>query len=193
MFLTAGYEMINFLIRKGVRLVRCPGWSDYYPNHKGGNEAGRAVEGIPYDAAALGNWSDKVQPSMGKNYGGFVIKTNELRAVQYFNRSPRSFAVAMRVFARTRAARIRRREVLTNGASLIGQMLKVLVDHGEPPIWTNAAMEDLIVEDGRVVGARVTRDGVVAEHRGEKGSAARRRRFQPQRGHASPLQRRPAQ
>ena len=85
MFLSSGYEMINFLMRKGVRLVRCPGWSDYYPNHKGGNEAGRAIEGIPYDAAALGNWSDKVQPSMAKSYGGFVLKTNELRAVQYFN------------------------------------------------------------------------------------------------------------
>ena len=79
MFLTAGYEMINFLLRKGVRFVRCPGWSDYYPNHKGGNEAGRAIECIPYDAAALGNWSDKVQPSMAKSYGGFVLKTNELR------------------------------------------------------------------------------------------------------------------
>jgi FAD binding domain len=54
MFLTAGYEMIDFLIRKGVRLVRCAGWSDYYPNHKGGNAAGRAVEGIPYNAAKFG-------------------------------------------------------------------------------------------------------------------------------------------
>ena len=42
-FLTAGSEMITFLLRKGVRLVRCPGWSDYYPNHKGGNAAGRGV------------------------------------------------------------------------------------------------------------------------------------------------------
>jgi len=160
MFLSAGYEMINFLTRKGVRFVRCPGWSDYYPNHKGGNEAGRAIEGVPYDAAALGRWSDKVAPSMAKNYGGFVLKTNELRSVQYFNRSPRAFAVAMRVFARTMAARLRRREFLTNGASLIGQMLKVLIDlRGEPPIWTNAAMEDLIVEDSRVVGARVLHNG----------------------------------
>ena len=123
MFLTAGFEMIDFLMRKGVRLVRCPGWSDYYPNHKGGNAAGRSVEGVPYDAAALGDWSDKIQPSMAKNYG-FVIKTNELRSVQYFNRSPRAFAVAMRVFLRTKAARLRRREMLTNGASFIGQMLK---------------------------------------------------------------------
>lgn len=169
-FLTAGYEMINFLTRKGVRFVRCPGWSDYYPNHKGGNESGRAIECVPYDAAALGNWRDKVQPSMAKSYGGFVLKTNELRSVQYFNRSPHAFAVAMRVFARTRVARLRRREMLTNGASLIGQMLKVLIDlRGDPPIWTDAAMADLIVEDGRVVGARVSRGGATLNVEARKG------------------------
>jgi 3-oxosteroid 1-dehydrogenase len=170
MFLSAGYEMINFLMRKGVRLVRCPGWSDYYPNHRGGNEAGRAIEGIPYDAAALGNWSDKVQPSMAKSYGGFVLKTNELRAVQYFNRSPRAFAVATKVFARTRAAKLRRQELLTNGASLIGQLLKALIDpRGDPPIWTDTAMQDLIVEDGRVIGACVSRNGASLNVEARKG------------------------
>lgn len=169
MFLTAGNEMIDFLVGKGVRLVRCPGWSDYYPNHKGGNAAGRAVEGIPYDAAALGDWSDKIQPSMGKNYG-FVVKTNELRAVQYFNRSPRAFATALRVFLRTRAARLRHREILTNGASLIGQILRVVLDQRpEPPIWTDTALEDLLVEDGRVVGARVIRGASVLNIEARKG------------------------
>jgi 3-oxosteroid 1-dehydrogenase len=169
-FLTAGSEMLTFLLRKGIRLVRCPGWSDYYPNHKGGNAAGRGVEGVPFDAALLGNWSDKVQPAMARNFG-FVVLTNELRSVQYFNRAPRAFAVAMRVFARTVAARIRRREVLTNGASLIAQMLKALINlgDGEPPLWTNAAMEDLIVEDGRVVGARVKRDGATLSIEARRG------------------------
>lgn len=168
-FLTAGSEMLTFLQRRGVRLIRCPGWTDYYPNHKGGNEAGRAVEGVPFDAAALGAWSDRVQPSMAKNYG-FVLTTNELRSVQYFNRSPRAFAVAMRVFLRTNLARVRRREVLTNGASLIGQILKSVIDAtGTPPIWTGAAMDDLIVEDGRVVGARVTRDGTTVHVRARRG------------------------
>ncbi|BCO35187.1 3-oxosteroid 1-dehydrogenase [Mycobacterium heckeshornense] len=170
MFLTAGYEMMNFLLRKGIRLERCAGWSDYYPNHKGGNEAGRAVEGIPFNAARLGEWSDKVQPPLARNYG-FVVKTNELRSVQYFNRAPGAFAVALRVFLRTVAARIRRRDILTNGASLIAQMLKVLIDlsDGEPPVWTNAAMEDLIVEGGRVVGARVMRDGSALNIAARKG------------------------
>lgn len=170
MFLTAGYEMINFLVRKGVRLIRCAGWSDYYPNHKGGNESGRAVEGIPFDAATLGAWHDKVQPSLARNYG-YVVLTNELRSVQYFNRSPGAFAVATRVFARTRAARLARRQLLTNGASLIGQMLKVLIDlsDGQPPLWINAAMDDLIVENGRVAGARIIRDGVAQNVAARKG------------------------
>jgi 3-oxosteroid 1-dehydrogenase len=170
-FLTAGYEMIEFLVRKGVRLVRCAGYSDYYPNHKGGNSAGRSVEGVPYDAAALGDWSDKIQ-RMAKTWNrGLVVMTNEQqRFVQYFNRSPRAFAVAMRVFLRTWAARLRRRDILTNGASIIGQMLRVLIDfRGEPPVWTNTAMDDLIVEDGRVVGARVTRDGTSLNVRARKG------------------------
>jgi 3-oxosteroid 1-dehydrogenase len=170
MFLTAGYEMIDFLIRKGVRLVRCAGWSDYYPNHKGGNAAGRAVEGIPYNAAKLGNWSDKVQPPLAKAYG-FVVLTNELRSVQYFNRAPKAFAVATRVFLRSTVARIARRQILTNGSSLIAQMLKSMIDlrDGEPPVWTNAAMDDLIVEDGRVVGARILRDGQLLNVEARKG------------------------
>ncbi len=169
-FLTAGFEMIEFLLRKGVRMVRCPGWSDYYPNHKGGNSAGRSVEGVPFDSAALGEWSDRVQPSMAKNYG-FVVLTNELRAVQYFNRSPRAFAVAMRVFMRTNMAKLRRRYLMTNGASMIGQILKVLIDStgGEPPVWTNAAIEDLIVENGRVVGARISRNGSSVNIEARKG------------------------
>lgn len=169
-FLRAGHEMINFLTRKGVRLIRCAGWSDYYPNHKGGNASGRAVEGIPFDAAQLGDWRDKVQPPLAKNYG-YVVLTNELRSVQYFNRSPRAFAVAARVFLRTAAARARRRQILTNGASLIGQMLRALMDlsDGHPPLWTNAAMADLVVEDGRVVGARIVRDGTPLRVEARKG------------------------
>jgi 3-oxosteroid 1-dehydrogenase len=107
---------------------------------------------------------------MAKNYG-FVLKTNELRSVQYFNRSPRAFAVAARVFLRTRVARLRRREILTNGASFVGQILKVLIDlgGGDPRVWTNTAMDELIVEDGRVVGARVTRDGSALNVEARKG------------------------
>jgi 3-oxosteroid 1-dehydrogenase len=94
-----------------------------------------------------------------------------LRSVQYYNRSPRAFAVATRVFLRTAAARARRRQILTNGASLIAQMLKALIElgDGQPPLWTGAAVEGLIVEDGRVVGARVSRGGATLNVEARKG------------------------
>ena len=53
-FLNAGYEMIDFLVRKGVRLVRCAGYSDYYPNHKGGNCGRTFGRGCPIRCCHLG-------------------------------------------------------------------------------------------------------------------------------------------
>jgi len=156
-FLTSGSAMITFLQREGVRLIRCPGYSDYYPNHKGGNAAGRSIEGAPFDARQLGAWRDKVMPGMGQALG-LAVKTNELRSLQYYNRAPKAFAIAARVWLRTVFARMRGKDLLTNGGSLIGQMVKILAAKNVP-LWTNAAVNEIITENGRVIGVRVLRDG----------------------------------
>jgi 3-oxosteroid 1-dehydrogenase len=156
-FLTGGSEMVSFLQREGVRLIRCPGYSDYYPNHEGGNAEGRSIEPTPFDARELGDWHDKIMPGMARSFG-LAVKTNEMRSIQYFNRAPRPFAIAGRVWLRTALARLRGQELLTNGASLIAQLVKALRRY-KVPIWTATSFEELIVEDGRVVGVRVLRDG----------------------------------
>jgi len=160
MFLRAGSEMVVFLRRKGVRFVRCPGWADYYSNRTGGNEAGRGIECVPFDAGTLGpEWQKKMPTSLAKGMG-FVMRTNELRAVQYFNRTPKNFVRAAQVFLRSKSAQVRHKDMLTNGASLIAHMVRVLQSFGsEPPIWTGSPVEDLIVDDGRVVGVRAVHDG----------------------------------
>jgi 3-oxosteroid 1-dehydrogenase len=156
-FLTAGSEMITFLQAKGVRLVRCSGYSDYYPDHKGGNAEGRSIEGIPYDARQLGDWHDRIMPGMAKAFG-LAVMTNEIRSVQYYNRTPRALAVAARVWLRTIVARLRRQELLTNGASLVAQMVKSLLAD-DVTLSTSAAMKEIVTEDGRVAGVRAVRDG----------------------------------
>ena len=168
-FLNEGHRMITFLQRKGVRFLRCEGYSDYYPNANGGNARGRSIEGVPFDAGNLGRWRGQLWPSLGSSHG-LAVLTNELRSVQYFNRSPQAFTVAARVFLRTRLAKLRRREVLTNGASLVGQLLKALMDlDRDDCVWTHAAVDDLIVEDGRVVGVRVVRDGTPVDIEARRG------------------------
>src|SRR4051794_19825328 len=160
-FLTAGPEMVSFLQREGVRLVYCPGYSDYYSNAKGGVDEGRGIEATPYDAAELGEWADKLQPGLAKSLG-LAVMTNEARSLSHYNRSLAAFAVSARVGLRTFAARARGQDLLTNGASLIAQLLKLALERGVD-VWTDAPLDDLLVEDGQVVGVRVTRAGAPTE------------------------------
>ncbi|MEV6164888.1 FAD-binding protein [Streptomyces sp. NPDC052052] len=156
-FISEGSAMTRFLRGIGVRLVRCPGYSDYYSDSPGGNAAGRSMEPPPYDGRALGPWLDKVQPGMAQGIG-LVVRTNELRDVQYFNRSLRSLLIAARVQARTTLARLTGRRLLTNGTALVAQLVKAATDRGVP-LWTGAAFAGFVVEDGRVTGVDVVKDG----------------------------------
>jgi 3-oxosteroid 1-dehydrogenase len=166
-FLTAGPEMVTFLQQCGVRFVHCPGYSDYYSKAKGGHDIGRGIEPVPFDGRVLGDWLDQVQPGLAKSLG-LAVMTNEARALSHYNRCLRNFAVSGRVVIRTYGARLRRQALLTNGASLIGQMLEISLAR-QIPIWTNAPLDDLIVEDGRVVGVRTLRDGAAVHVRAERG------------------------
>jgi 3-oxosteroid 1-dehydrogenase len=157
-FLSSGLEMLTMLEQGGVRFSYCQGYSDYYSNAEGGVDDGRAVEPVPYRAGRLGPvWSKKLQPGLAKSLG-MAVKTNEARYLSNYNRSFKSFAVSARVAIRTVGARVRRVDLLTNGASLIAQTMKIGLDKGVE-IWTESPLEDLVVDGGRVVGVRATHDG----------------------------------
>jgi 3-oxosteroid 1-dehydrogenase len=94
--------------------------------------------------------------------------TNEARSLSNYNRSAGAFAVSARVVMRTSAARLRGQALLTNGASLIGQMFKIALEGGVA-VWPEAPVEELIVEDGRVVGVRTTREGSSVSVRARQG------------------------
>jgi len=166
-FLTAGPEMVSFLQGRGVSFVYCPGYSDYYSNAKGGHDEGRGIEPVPFDGRVLGEWLGRLQPGLAQSLG-LAVMTNEARALSNYNRSIRAFAVSARVVLRTYLARIRRQALLTNGASLIAQMLSIALADGIP-LWTEAPLEDLIVEGGRVVGVRSVRAGTPVMVRAREG------------------------
>ena len=68
-----------------------------------------------------------------------AVMTNEARSLSNYNRSVRAFAISARVALRTAAAKVRRQALLTNGASLIGQLLAIAVDRGHPGVDRGAA------------------------------------------------------
>jgi 3-oxosteroid 1-dehydrogenase len=166
-FLTAGAEMVAFLQHEGVDFVHCPGYSDYYSNAKGGHDVGRAIEPAPWDGHALGEWLDRLQPGLAQSLG-LAVMTNEARSLSHYNRSLGAFATSARVALRTAAAKARGQALLTNGSSLIGQMLRLALDAGAQ-VRTDAPLVDLIVEDGRVVGVRTLRGGEPVAVRARRG------------------------
>jgi 3-oxosteroid 1-dehydrogenase len=166
-FLTAGPEMVSFLQERGLRFAYCPGYSDYYSSAKGGHDNGRGIEPIPFDGHVLGEWLDKLQPGLAQSLG-LAVMTNEARSLSHYNRSIGAFTVSARVVIRTYAARLRRQALLTNGASLIAQMLTIALGRGTQ-VWTEAPLEDLIMAEGRVVGVRTVRAGIPVLVRARKG------------------------
>jgi 3-oxosteroid 1-dehydrogenase len=94
--------------------------------------------------------------------------TNEARSLSNYNRSTGAFAVSARVVLRTSTARLRGQTLLTNGASLIGQLLKIALDQGIT-VWPEAPLEELIVEDGRVAGVRTIHEGSPVSVRARQG------------------------
>jgi 3-oxosteroid 1-dehydrogenase len=166
-FLTAGPEMVSFLQDRGVRFVYCPGYSDYYSSAKGGHDTGRGIEPVPFDGRVLGEWLGKLQPGLAQSLG-LAVMTNEARSLSHYNRSIGAFAVSARVALRTYAARLRRQALLTNGGSLIAQMLNIAIARGIR-VWTEAPLERLIVEDSRVVGVETVRAGAPVLIRARQG------------------------
>lgn len=166
-FLTHGVDMIRFMQHKGVKLIRCEGYSDYYDTLTGGSARGRSVEAVPWDGRRLGEWHQRIHPGMARAIG-LALKTNEVREVSAYNRSPRSFAITARVALRTWISRAMKKDLLTNGMSMLGQLTKIAVDAGIP-IWLNTPVSELIVEGGRVVGVKAVRDGETISVRGDRG------------------------
>jgi 3-oxosteroid 1-dehydrogenase len=166
-FLTAGPESISFLQRIGVRFTYCRGYSDYYSNLKGGHDLGRGIEPVPFNGKVLGDWLGKLQPGLAQSLG-LSVKTNEARSLSHYNRSVKAFSVSARVVARTYGSRLAGKTLLTNGAALIARMLRIALDRGIP-VWPESPLENLIVEDGRVVGVETTRAGTPMRIRAQRG------------------------
>jgi 3-oxosteroid 1-dehydrogenase len=155
-YVTLGPEMIEFLESLGAKFLRCEGYSDYHDEAPGASVRGRAIEAAVWEGSQLGPWFSKLQPGLAEEFGGIVLPAGE---VHLFSLGFRSFATSKmvaRVVTRTLLGRLRRQKLLANGASLIGQLLKIAVDH-DIPVWTASSLVDLVEEDGRITGVLVER------------------------------------
>src|SRR5665213_1247248 len=100
-YINRGPEMVSFLQGLGLTFRRCEGYSDYYPDAKGGKARGRSIEGMVFDGRRLGPWFDKLQQGFLFEMSGLAAYTGDAAKLVNFNRSPKALAVSARTWART--------------------------------------------------------------------------------------------
>ncbi len=155
-------QMIRFLEGKGLRM-RHAGFPDYYQEVEGAVPEGRALVPHLFDYRALGDWADKIPrhpmtslPTVGPEAAKIQTGTIEGKLI--------ALKLGFRMFLNKYLGR----QIRGFGGALVGQLMYIAKKAGIP-IWTETAVEDFLVENGRVVGVVARRDGKRIEVRAELG------------------------
>lgn len=144
-------------------------YSDYHPQKPGGSAEGRSVEAKPFDAAQLGEERGRFRPGMMEAPVPMPVTGADYKWMNLFRKSPSKGLP--RIFKRAAqgiGGKAIGREYMAGGQALAAGLFAGAIEQGVP-VWTRADLTDLIVEDGKVVGAVVEQDGEKVEVRARGG------------------------
>ncbi|PVH76964.1 fumarate reductase/succinate dehydrogenase flavo protein [Cadophora sp. DSE1049] len=164
-FLTEGPKMAKWLEDEGFRWVHSTGYPDYYVERDGG-AVGRTIEGTVFDLKNLGDWEDFML--IRKAAGAFAMHTFEYRFVVNFKRTWEAFGAFLIVILRTIFWKFWGCLPVTLGMSLVAQLL-LLVKLRGIEVRRDCPMIKLHVDDGKVAGVVVKKDGVDTLVRANRG------------------------
>ncbi|MCW5653779.1 FAD-dependent oxidoreductase [Hydrogenophaga sp.] len=158
-FIDRGPEMVAFFEREtSVKFVPTL-YPDYHPDVDGGVDIGRSILAAPYDIRGLGHDMARLRPPLQTiTFIGMMFNSSNADLKHFFN-ATKSFKSAMYVCKRLlnhvkELVLYRRGVQVTSGNALAARLAKSALDLNIP-IHTSTPASGLIVEQGRVVGARV--------------------------------------
>jgi len=155
-YLRAGPEAVDFLRAEGLKLEAPAGYSDYHEGeYPGARSQGRAIVARLFDLRELGAFADRLRrhPPGAE----FPVSVPEGVLLTLGGRgwaSKRAYMkVAFRMLRNILGARI-----VGTGAALQGRLFKLALDK-HIPILSGIPVKDLVVEQDRVTGVVIDRDG----------------------------------
>ena len=163
-FRDTGPEMLRYLTDKTrVEVVGLPEYPDYYPAVKGSKPGGRSVEPNHFDAKLLGEdflnmRSQNLQMQVIGRLGMTAVEARMVLTGQPGGMLLFAKLILKYVMDIPWRFRSRRDRNPSGGNALIG-MLRISLRDREVPIWLETPARDIIIEDGRVVGLEVEKDG----------------------------------
>jgi 3-oxosteroid 1-dehydrogenase len=168
-YIDRGPEVLDFVRdHTPVRFTWVPDYADYHPEAPGGRAKGRSCEPIPLDARFLGDELDRLHPQYTKAPVNLIVTQADFRKISLGLRTLRGPLTMLRVLVSRIISGVRGRKMFAMGNAIAIGLRKGLMDAGVP-VHYDTELTDLVIEDGRVVGVRVRRDGtdhVVRARRG---------------------------
>lgn len=163
-FINSIPSYVNMLSDQGIKWARAKKYPDYYPDLPSGM-IGRSIEPMPFNMRKLGKWGKL------KREGGIPapIRNDDVYLLSRAWSTPDGFVRgALFVFRTLGYFAIGRRPV-GMGASLASHLMYIAHVKHDVPVWLNSPIKELIIEDSRVVGAVVEKEGKTLRVRALRG------------------------
>ncbi|MED4886745.1 FAD-dependent oxidoreductase [Lysinibacillus fusiformis] len=158
-YITRGPEMLRFLYNKTnhMRFRYAKGYSDYYPEKLGGLSQGRSIEPLIFDLTKMGSLADHMRRAT-LSTKGFTMNSNEFHKVNMITRTFKGKTTALKLGMRLVKSKVTKSKLVALGEALVARLRLSLAEaNGE--LWLSTAFIDFIMNNGRVVGVIVERDG----------------------------------
>ncbi len=168
-YLERGPEVMDFIKeRTPLRFTWVPQYADYHPEAPGGRAAGRSAEPVPMDARFLGDELARLHPQYTKAPANLIVTQADFRKISLGLRTLRGPLTMAKVLLRRVVSMLRGQRMYAMGNAIAIGLRKGLMDAGVP-VHYDTELRDLVLEDGRVVGVRVLRDGAESVIRARRG------------------------
>ncbi|MBO9524474.1 MAG: 3-oxosteroid 1-dehydrogenase [Nocardioidaceae bacterium] len=168
-YIDRGPEVMEFLRENTpVRFTWVPEYADYLPEAPGGRARGRTVEAIPMNAKFLGAELERLHPPYGKAPANLVITQADYRKISLGMRTIKGPLTLIRATLMRLLTLLLGKKMYAMGNAIAIGLRKGLVDAGVPVSY-ETELTDLVIENGRVVGVKVLKDGAASEIRATRG------------------------
>ena len=173
-YLDQGPKMVKFLEdNTDVRYTSLEHYPDYFQDAPGVKLGNRAMEPLPIQADILGDDVDNLHPPGPQTivFGRYAVNFAESHA--FTTQSPGWFRLFVKIFLTYwldlswRIKRKRSRK-LAFGAASVAQLL-ASIKKRNIPVWRSSALKEFIVEDNKVVGVIIEKEGKLIKVQARRG------------------------
>ena len=156
-FLTHGPAAAALLQRSTpLRFQWMTDYADYFPELPGGSATGRAMEPKPFNARLLGEDRALLRPPAMAAPFPMPVSGKSYKWLNLIARTPRGAMTTAKLLGLGVGGLAIRREYIAGGGALAAGLFAGLRAK-DIPVWFDAPLKDLTLDNGRVVGVVVTR------------------------------------